>query len=271
QFFGGEPLLRWDLIKEGAEYFKKKTARLKKNKSISLATNGLLLNVEKTGFLKKIHKDFNVIFSFDGVLSQNLNRSPFKKKSADASFDSILKNLDNLIKAKLPFFVNMVVGPRNLDDVEKNIELLIAKGVTSIRLSYMMGVFWEKHMIKKFLDRVRKVYLNYKRQDLLVDIGHCHDEPVLISSGLTLMPDERLFVGTTYPLLNMFPHIKEFNCYGKLGDYTNFAQIRRNKRKEVQKSLTLLSTKGEKEFSLLANNIYLGICYEKLFKELENE
>lgn len=271
QFFGGEPLLKWDLLKEGTLYFYKKSKKLKKQKSIALATNGILLDDKKIEFLKQFRRDFKIVFSFDGLFSQNSNRPPFDKKRTEHYREKVFRNIKKLIKSDLDFFVNIVVGPDNFKNLEQNVESLINQGVRSVRLSYMMGIFWKNDDIKDFLTLVKTIYLRYKKQGLLIDIGHCNDEPVVICSGLVLMPDEKLFVGTTYPLLDFFPHIKEYNYYGYLDDYEHAGQIMRNRCKEITKSLEILKDKDEKEFRLLANNIYLGIAYENMFHQLEKE
>jgi len=82
------------------------------------------------------------------------------------------------------------------------------------------------------------------------------------------MPDGGLCVGTTYPLLHFFPHIKEFNSFGSINDYEHIGQLVRNKEKEIKRSLGMLKEKNDEEFRLLANNIYLGIVYENLFRGL---
>lgn len=270
QISGGEPLLKWDLMKKGVEYFREKTKKLDKSKEVSLTTNGLLLTAEKIDFFKKKKVDFDVVFAFDGEKkSQNLNRPAFQKKSVKNYSDIILKNLDGLIASGTDFVVNMVVRPENLVDLEENVDLLVKRGVKSLIVSYAMSVFWKEKDIENFFSVVSKLFFKYK--NLLLGSEHCEvDEPMITSCALTLTPEEEIVVGPTYPLLEFFPHIKEINSYGRLNDYQNFSQIKRNKRKEINKSLEILSRKDNREFFLWANNIYMGILYRNLFRKLEN-
>ena len=74
QFFGGEPLLRWDLIKKGINYAQRKSQQKNKKIKYLLTTNGLLLDEEKTSFLKKYK--ITVMFSLDGDEKTQLQNRP---------------------------------------------------------------------------------------------------------------------------------------------------------------------------------------------------
>lgn len=271
QISGGEPLLRWDFVKKAVEYFQKKTKKMDKIKEVSLTTNGLLLTKDKIDFFKQKGVDFDVVFAFDGQKNtQSFNRPAFQKKMIDNYSNLILKNLDTLIASGTDFVVNMVVSPENLNNLQENVDLLAKRGVKSLIISYAMSIFWEEKDIKKFFDIVTKIF--FKHKNFLLGSEHCEvDEPMITSCALTLTPEEEIVVGPTYPLLEFFPHSKEANNYGCLKDYQNFSQIKRNKRKEIKRSLEFLSQKNDQEFFLWANNIYMGILYRNLFRKLENK
>lgn len=60
-FYGGEPLLEYDLIREAVDYSKRKSD---KQIVFSMTTNGLLLNDERARFIA--NNDFNLMVSLDG-------------------------------------------------------------------------------------------------------------------------------------------------------------------------------------------------------------
>ncbi|MFT8929160.1 MAG: thioether cross-link-forming SCIFF peptide maturase [Sporolactobacillus sp.] len=63
-FFGGEPLMNWKVVKKIVAYARSKEAEYKKSFRFTLTTNGLLLNDEVIDFLnKEMH---NVVLSLDG-------------------------------------------------------------------------------------------------------------------------------------------------------------------------------------------------------------
>ncbi|MFR4764057.1 MAG: radical SAM protein, partial [Anaerococcus obesiensis] len=63
-FFGGEPLLNWDLVKNTVDYARSKEKEFNKHFNFTLTTNGMLLDDEKIEYLNKNMK--NVVLSLDG-------------------------------------------------------------------------------------------------------------------------------------------------------------------------------------------------------------
>jgi len=63
-FFGGEPLMNWDVVKELVEYGRKREKEAGKNFRFTLTTNGVLVDDEVIEFCnKEMH---NVVLSLDG-------------------------------------------------------------------------------------------------------------------------------------------------------------------------------------------------------------
>lgn len=63
-FFGGEPLLNWDVCKKLVEYGRRKEKECSKNFRFTLTTNGLLINDEIIDFCNR--EMSNVVLSLDG-------------------------------------------------------------------------------------------------------------------------------------------------------------------------------------------------------------
>ena len=110
-FYGGEPLLKFDLISEVAEYAKSKFEG--KQLTFNMTTNGSLLSPSIIDFLAK--NDLNLLISLDGPKSiHDKNR---KFKNGAGTFDLVLKNIRQL-KERHPEYwetvhYSMVVDPRN--------------------------------------------------------------------------------------------------------------------------------------------------------------
>jgi uncharacterized protein len=91
-FYGGEPLLNYDLIKDVIEYCKK-IRHIKKIKfRFLLATNGTLLNKERGEFL--IENGVDVAVSLDGSRKIQDTQRPFPDGSG--SFDIVIDNINSL-------------------------------------------------------------------------------------------------------------------------------------------------------------------------------
>ena len=110
-FYGGEPLLRYDLIKEVTEYAEEKF--FGKGISFTVTTNGSLLTEDIVEFL--IDHEFQVMISLDGPPEVH-NRSRKFAASGRGTFAVIEKNL-LMIQEKYPEFleklsINVVIDPR---------------------------------------------------------------------------------------------------------------------------------------------------------------
>lgn len=90
-FFGGEPLLNWDVCKRLVEYGRSREKECEKNFRFTLTTNGLLLNNEIISFCNK--EMGNVVLSLDGrkITHDRLRVSANNKGSYDLIIDKFKK------------------------------------------------------------------------------------------------------------------------------------------------------------------------------------
>lgn len=110
-FYGGEPLLNFELIKRCVIYVEEKTYGRKV--VFSTTTNGTLLNEKNVSFLEK--HNFNVMISLDG--SQREHDTYRKFQNGKGSFNVIQENLRR-VRATYPDFFNRitfnsVLNPKN--------------------------------------------------------------------------------------------------------------------------------------------------------------
>ncbi|MCD4786077.1 MAG: thioether cross-link-forming SCIFF peptide maturase [Candidatus Eremiobacteraeota bacterium] len=90
-FFGGEPLLVFDLVKEGVSYGREKASQHGKEVFFTLTTNATLLDDEKIDFIK--NNDISLILSLDGRRNANDRFRVFPNDKG--SYDTIIQNIDN--------------------------------------------------------------------------------------------------------------------------------------------------------------------------------
>lgn len=93
-FYGGEPLLNFDLIKEVISYCRKIQGKERINFRFLLATNGTLLTKETGEFL--IKNGVDVAVSLDGSQEIQDTQRPFP--DGKGSFDVIMNNINSLKK-----------------------------------------------------------------------------------------------------------------------------------------------------------------------------
>ena len=100
-FYGGEPLLNFDLIKEIIVYLEKQD-RIGKTMFYTMTTNGLLLD-KYIDFL--IEKDFTLLISLDGdEYAQGFRID----KQGNNSFERVYKNVKHIQKSQPRFFEKRV-------------------------------------------------------------------------------------------------------------------------------------------------------------------
>ncbi|MDO4793377.1 MAG: thioether cross-link-forming SCIFF peptide maturase [Filifactor alocis] len=95
-FFGGEPLMNWDVVKRLVEYGRSLEKRYKKNFRFTLTTNGVLLDDEVIEFAnKEMH---NVVLSLDG--RREVHDRFRKNYAGKGSYDVILPKFQKLVESR---------------------------------------------------------------------------------------------------------------------------------------------------------------------------
>src|SRR5699024_4786455 len=95
-FFGGEPLLNWDVVKRLVEYGREKEKLHNKKFRITLNTNGVLLNDEIMEFANK--EMANVVLSIDGRKEVHDRMRPFRKGAG--SYDLIVPKFQKFAESR---------------------------------------------------------------------------------------------------------------------------------------------------------------------------
>ena len=120
-FFGGEPLLNWDVIKGIVDY-----ARLKERKSgklfrFTLTTNGLLIDDEIIDFTRKEMR--SVVLSLDGRPS--VNDAMRKLPCGAGSYNAVLPKIKKLVESRreAEYYIRGTYTRENLDFVRDILHL----------------------------------------------------------------------------------------------------------------------------------------------------
>ena len=129
-FTGGEPLLRFDLIKSVL-----KRINSKRNMRIFINTNGSLLNYEITKFIKKY--DVNIELSLDG--SREIHDKHRRLKNNSGTFDIIAKNIKILKTHKIDLNINCVVTPDSIKGLAERLLYLIKEFKSNVFLGYVFN------------------------------------------------------------------------------------------------------------------------------------
>ena len=95
-FFGGEPLMNWDVVKQLVEYGRSLEEPNHKKFRFTLTTNGVLLNDEIMEYLNK--EMSNVVLSLDGRKEVNDRMRPFRTRKG--SYDLIVPKFQKLAESR---------------------------------------------------------------------------------------------------------------------------------------------------------------------------
>lgn len=95
-FFGGEPLLNWNVCKELVAYGRELEKTHDKVFNFTLTTNGVLIDDDVIDFSNK--EMGNVVLSMDG--RQSTHDRMRKSKTGDGTYDSIINNFKELVDAR---------------------------------------------------------------------------------------------------------------------------------------------------------------------------
>lgn len=112
-FFGGEPLMNWEVVKQLVEYGRSQEELYNKKFRFTLTTNGVLLNDEIMDFCNR--EMSNVVLSLDGRQDVNDRMRPFR--NGKGSYDLIVPKFQKFAKerAERDYFVRGTFTRNNLD------------------------------------------------------------------------------------------------------------------------------------------------------------
>lgn len=112
-FFGGEPLMNFEVVKQIVEYARSKEKEFDKNFRFTITTNGLLLTDDKIDYINK--EMSNVVLSIDGRKEINDYFRPCVDKSG--SYDIIIPKYKKLVdkRGDKDYYVRGTFTSKNLD------------------------------------------------------------------------------------------------------------------------------------------------------------
>ena len=171
-YFGGEPLLRWDDIIVPLTKYIRKTYGDKY--TLSMTTNGILLDRTKLEFMKE-HK-IGFLFSMDGdKKTQDLNR-PFH--NGKGSFDILKKKIPMFLEYEPNATFRATIDNDNVRDVANNYQFAIDMGYTNVFMIPNVFTKWSKkqrNILKSELKKVADIYMDSVRKNKVVKFNQFTD------------------------------------------------------------------------------------------------
>ncbi len=175
-FFGGEPLLNLDVIKDTVEYAKERAAESGKEFSFTLTTNCVLLDDETIEYLNK--EMYNVVLSIDG---RKKTHDSVRKSLDNTSYEKIADNIKRFraVRGDKSYYVRGTFTARNLDFAQ-DILALNDMGFDQISVEPVVLdessplAIKEQHIdaIKDEYDRFANIYLDRRQTEKKFNFFH---------------------------------------------------------------------------------------------------
>lgn len=186
-FFGGEPLMNFDVVKEVVQYARSKEKEYNKNFRFTITTNGILLTDDKIDFINQ--EMSNVVLSIDG--RKEINDRLRTRVDGSGCHDDILPKFKKLVDARGgdQYYVRGTFTKYNKDFTEDVLhfyengfdQISIEPVVTSPDLPYALveedlpEVFAEYEKLSKVIIEKRKKgeFFNFFHFMIDLDQGPC--------------------------------------------------------------------------------------------------
>ena len=153
-FVGGEPLMRWPLVRRAVEHVEA-TRRRDLVVLYEIVTNGLLLDDEIARFLEG-HR-FEVELSFDGVPAAQGLRGRGTFEQLDRRLEALARVTPALFADLLTIVVTVV--PATVAALGDSVEYFLARGVSDVALSPAFGVAgWAPERIEEMDEAFGRAY-----------------------------------------------------------------------------------------------------------------
>jgi len=173
EFAGGEPLLKFDLMKELTDYIQTHPQRNGRSVYMAVQTNATLLNDIRAQWFAE--NDFYVGVSIDGVGKVHDSSRP--QVNGKGSFKLVLTGLDCLQNNNVRFGILVVLNRNNIDDAQGLIDFIVESDIHALKINPMAFLGDGREIWNEFgLDCDRNVDYFKHFAELLVQQGHLIQE-----------------------------------------------------------------------------------------------
>lgn len=211
-FYGGEPLIRFKILKETVEYIKNKYRG--SNFNFNLTTNGILLEKDIVDFL--IENNFFLNVSLDGP--EDIHDRYRLCKDGTSSFQVIVKNLRFIRENNLEYYsenvaIKCVLAPP-FDQIEKIIEFFSTEELfKEPRLSGKIKASGLNPAGTDFIDEL-KLYESAKQTGNVYELFDNRFKDAILAGDLSHTTIERKFFESVLyniarrPFNRLYPHMQ---------------------------------------------------------------
>lgn len=265
-FSGGEPLLRFDLLKRVIEYAIERGKAVKKEVSFYIVTNSLLLTDDVINFLD--NKNVLLELSIDGD-----EKTHNKYKIPKENFNPYQETINNVMRLRGKNINHFVVIVATLDTVDflfENFKHVLNLGFKKFEFNYAIGMYWDDEKTDKFIEQLNKIIRTYENKIIKgeIEIGNLfkRNEPAVLNKEF--MIDTKGRVRFLNEFLFKADNVKP--CPYELSYVMNcdFKKLYVDKFM-VYYSIVRMFSNDVKIRQVIANNIKMGLHVKKYISKIK--
>lgn len=218
QFFGGEALMEWGLVKHAIEHGMVEAKRRGKTLDFILSSNGWSLDDEKLAWLAQ--RPVKLELSLDGDPQTQRAFRPSRHASEDSYENGIAPRAAAIVASGMPHDVIMVVHPSQIHKLAANYLHIASLGFPRIQINFALGKVWSLDQRRTLAAQLFELAGELRRRPE-VCLVNAENEPMPIRLNGEPTVD---FDGTVYGG-NAFLHETEHKAKFRLGhldDLYNF-------------------------------------------------
>jgi hypothetical protein len=251
-FFGGEPLLAWDLIVAAVR--RAEAGRGTRALTVNLTTNGLLLDEPKLEFLRR--HGGRVHLSLDGLAHANAARLTGTGAGAQAAMEAALRRLD---ASGVPYHVNAVADPARASHFDADLRALEDLGARRIQFGTRVAAEWSAGALRDLLAALDR-WEPRARAELVNRFSD--SEPVLLKNEILVDHDGALYWDGAVFLEDAFPRLRETLDLGHLDDRPDPDGLEPEPGKSLERLMAAYPPRT-REGRLILNNIKVGLALQR--------
>jgi len=156
-FTGGEPLIRYGLLKRIIQYSLQEIKKKESKVSINIITNVTFLEKEKKNFFED--NPIRLTFSLDGKRQTNDYYRKFKDNKESSVFKKVYKNIKRIKRDNVK--VSLVFSSYTVNRLYENIDFLIKEGFLNIDFFPIAYEVWTAEKLKELNFALEKLLKKY--------------------------------------------------------------------------------------------------------------
>lgn len=222
QFFGGEALLEWPLVRHAFEYGSMRAREAGKSLRFIVSSNGWSLDEERLAELARY--PVRLELSLDGDAATQNRFRPAHEGRGDSYVNGIAPRAEAILASGIPHDVIMVVHPIHVAKMAENFFHIASLGFERIQINFALGFPWTRAQRERFaseLDAIgRELRTRWTRGERVMLINLEQEPPrVRLNAEVTVDHDGTVYGGNAF--LHETQHKNHFRI-GSLDDLWSF-------------------------------------------------